>query len=70
MAENGENLQKDQEGNWARPVSRLKVKDIPQGATGINLDGRPVYGALQGLARCGRKLTGCASAGRMSRLKR
>ncbi len=55
MAENGENLQKDQEGNWARPVSRLKVKDIPQGATGINLDGRPVYGALQGFGKMWQK---------------
>ncbi len=34
--------------NWAKPVPRLKVSDVPDGALNLNLEGRQVVGALQG----------------------
>jgi hypothetical protein len=34
--------------NWAKPVARLKVEDVPAGAININLEGRQVVGPMQG----------------------
>lgn len=34
--------------NWARRVSKLKVTDVPQGATNLNVEGREVVSPLQG----------------------
>lgn len=34
--------------NWARPVARLAVQDVPSGAVNLNVDGRSVVGPLQG----------------------
>jgi hypothetical protein len=36
------------ESTWAAPVSKLKISDVPLGATNINVEGRQVAGALQG----------------------
>jgi len=40
---------------WAQPVSRLKVEDVPAGATNINVDGRQVVGPLQGFGQLWQK---------------
>jgi len=34
--------------HWALPVSRLKVSDVPAGATNLNVEGRQVVSPLQG----------------------
>lgn len=36
------------QGNWARPVTKLKVSEVPVGATNINMDGFQVQSPLQG----------------------
>ncbi len=36
------------QGNWAGPVSKLKVGDVPAGAIAFNLDGRQLTGPMQG----------------------
>ncbi len=33
---------------WAKPVDRMKVGDVPVGATNLNIDGREVMSPLQG----------------------
>jgi hypothetical protein len=43
------------EAAWARPVSRLKVEDVPAGAVNINVDGRRVVGPLQGFGQLWQK---------------
>ena len=42
-------------GNWAEPVSRLKVSDLPPGAVNLNVEGRRVVGPLQGFGRMWQK---------------
>ncbi len=37
--------------NWAQPISRLKVSDVPIGATNLNIDGRQITSPLQGFGR-------------------
>jgi hypothetical protein len=39
------------EGNWAPPTDRLKVSDVPAGATNINVDGHHVQSPLQGFGQ-------------------
>jgi hypothetical protein len=34
--------------NWAKPVSKLKVGDVPAGAINVNVEGRQVVSPLQG----------------------
>jgi hypothetical protein len=34
--------------NWARPIDRLKVSDVPVGAASINVNGREVVSPMQG----------------------
>jgi hypothetical protein len=41
--------------NWAQPVSKLKVSDVPGGATNLNIDGRQVVGPLQGFGQMWQK---------------
>jgi hypothetical protein len=36
------------ESRWAKPISRLKISDVPSGATNLNLDGRQIVSPLQG----------------------
>ena len=36
------------EGNWAAPVDRLRVSQVPSGAGGLNVDGREVVSPMQG----------------------
>jgi hypothetical protein len=36
------------DANWARPVSKLKVSDVPSGAINLNVDGREIVSPLQG----------------------
>lgn len=33
---------------WAKPISRLKISDVPTGATNLNLEGRQIVSPLQG----------------------
>ena len=40
---------------WARPVSKLKVSDVPTGAVNLNVDGRQVVGPLQGFGQLWQK---------------
>jgi hypothetical protein len=40
--------QRDSQQAWARPVDRLKVGDVPTGATNLNVDGREVMSPMQG----------------------
>jgi len=37
--------------NWARPVSRLTVSDVPSGAVNLNMCGHQVVGPLQGFGQ-------------------
>lgn len=51
-------------GNWAHPVSKLKVSEVPAGATNINMDGFQVQSPLQGFGALWQKtfrvrLPGC-----------
>ena len=41
--------------NWAKPVDRLKVSDLPSEAVNINVDGRQVVGPLQGFGKLWQK---------------
>ena len=41
--------------NWAKPVDRLKVTDLPSEAVNINVDGRQVVGPLQGFGKLWQK---------------
>ena len=40
---------------WADPVSRLKVSDVPMGASSLNVEGRQVVGPLQGFGQMWQK---------------
>lgn len=40
---------------WARPVSKLKVTDVPSGAVSLNVEGRQVVGPLQGFGQLWQK---------------
>lgn len=46
-----ESASKRSESAWARPISRLKPSDIPNGGIALNLDGHQVVGPLQGFGR-------------------
>ena len=37
-----------QEGQWAKPVDKLEVGDLPEEAMNLNVDGRALSGAVQG----------------------
>ena len=41
--------------NWAQPIDRLKVSDLPSDAVNINVEGRHVVGPLQGFGKLWQK---------------
>lgn len=43
------------EGNWARAVARLRVSNVPDGATNLNVDGRRLSGPIQGFGKLWQK---------------
>jgi len=43
-----EKPERDRTQNWAKPIDRLKVDQVPSGAVNLNLDGREVMSPLQG----------------------
>jgi hypothetical protein len=50
--------------NWAAPIKKFKVDEVPAGAINLNLDGRVAVGPMQGFGRLWQrtyriKLTGC-----------
>jgi len=42
-------------GNWAKPVHTLTTRDVPAGATDLNVTGRRLYGAATGFGRLWQK---------------
>ncbi len=40
---------------WAKPVGRLKIPEIPAGARALNVEGRPLFGPLQGFGQLWQK---------------
>ena len=40
--------ERSRQQNWAKPVDRIKVGDVPTGATNLNVDGREVMSPMQG----------------------
>jgi len=48
-------LQETQWGEWARPVDRLRVEEVPEGVTAINVEGKQAIGALQGFGQLWKK---------------
>ncbi len=40
---------------WANPVERLKIRRIPAGARALNVEGRPLFGPLQGFGQLWQK---------------
>ena len=45
----------DRNANWAGPVSRLNVPDVPDGAASINVEGRRVTSPIQGFGKMWQK---------------
>lgn len=43
------------ESSWAKPVSELKIEEIPDGALNLNLEGRRMAGPLQGFGQLWQK---------------
>jgi hypothetical protein len=41
--------------NWAKMVSRLKVSQVPEGATNLNVDGRQLTSPIQGFGKMWQK---------------
>lgn len=46
---------KPQVATWAKPVSKLKVEDVPVGAINLNVEGRQVVSPLQGFGQLWQK---------------
>src|SRR4051812_40853506 len=42
------NPPRNRDDNWAAPIDRLKVSEVPTGATNINVEGREVDSPMQG----------------------
>ncbi len=42
-------------GNWAQPVAKLQVSNVPSGAINLNVEGRQVVGPLQGFGQMWQK---------------
>jgi anti-anti-sigma factor len=40
---------------WAKPVDLLRIAEIPAGALALNVDGRPLFGPLQGFGQLWQK---------------
>lgn len=41
--------------SWAKPVERLNIAEIPAGARALNVEGRPLFGPLQGFGQLWQK---------------
>src|SRR5260221_7710715 len=41
--------------SWAKPVERLNIAEIPDGALNLNVQGRPLFGPLQGFGQLWQK---------------
>jgi hypothetical protein len=41
--------------HWAKPISKLKVSEVPLGAINLNVDGRQLVGPLQGFGQLWQK---------------
>jgi len=50
-----EGLASRDKGNWAGPVSKLKVGDLPEGALNRNVEGRKVMSPIQGFGKMWQK---------------
>jgi len=48
MQPDDDERQRREQANWAAPVHRLKVTDVPAGAVNLNVDGREVVSPMQG----------------------
>lgn len=48
-------VKRDPEAHWARPVKRIQVAGVPQGATNLNVEGRQVVSPLQGFGQLWQK---------------
>ncbi len=46
---------RDDAGNWARPVERLTVSDVPSAALNLNVDGRQTLSPLKGFGQLWQK---------------
>lgn len=55
MAEKPEEARRRDEDNWAKPVSKLHVGDLPTRAINLNVEGRQVTGPLQGFGQLWQK---------------
>jgi hypothetical protein len=42
------NPQRNRDDNWAAPIDRIKVSEVPAGATNLNVEGREVVSPMQG----------------------
>jgi anti-anti-sigma factor len=40
---------------WANPIERLNIAEIPAGARALNVEGRPLFGPLQGIGQLWQK---------------
>ena len=63
VTDSSESAPRDQDG-WAKPVSKISVSDVPEGATDLNVSGNQVASPLQGFGQLWQKtfrvrLTGC-----------
>ncbi len=61
-----QNNQQRNRDNWAAPIDRIKVSEVPTGATNLNVDGREVVSPMQGFGPLWQKtyrvrLTGLAA---------
>jgi hypothetical protein len=52
---NPENISERETANWAQPVDRLKVGDVPTEAVNINVEGRELTGPQQGFGQMWQK---------------
>lgn len=52
-----------EEGQWAKPVEKLSVDQLPHGVTAINIQGRQTIGALQGFGQLWKKTYSISLAG-------
>ena len=46
---------KDPEAHWAKPVEKIQVAGVPQGATNLNVEGRQVVSPMQGFGQLWQK---------------
>ena len=52
---------------WARPVEKIVLSEVPEGAVNLNVGGLRAVGPLQGFGQLWKRPTGCAWGVRMPR---